>query len=184
MAKSYVKFETPKDVVSKALEALTVAADTGRIRKGANETTKAIESGNAALVVIAEDVDPEEVVMHLPILCGEKNVPYCYAPTKKELGAAAGLGVPCAAVAIEKPGNAAEIVKGIVEKLGKANPKAEAKPAAKPEAKAEHKKEHKHEEKKPEAPAAKAEEKPAKEKKPKAKKEKKPASEAPAAKKE
>ncbi|VVC00617.1 50S ribosomal protein L7Ae [uncultured archaeon] len=173
MAKSYVKFETPKDVQSKALEAITVAADTGKIRKGANETTKAIESGVAALVVIAEDVDPEEVVMHLPMICGEKNVPYCYVATKKELGAAGGLGVPCAAMAIEKPGNAAELVKGIAEKLGKANPKVEAK---KPEAKPE----HKHEEKKHEAPAEKKEEKPAeakKEKKPKAKKEKAPKAE-------
>jgi large subunit ribosomal protein L7Ae len=167
MAKSYVKFETPKDVQAKALEAITVAADTGKIRKGANETTKGIEGGNATLVVIAEDVDPEEVVMHLPMICTEKNVPFCYVPTKKELGASAGLSVPCAAIAIEKPGNAAELVKSIAEKLGKANPKAEAKPA---EAKAEVKHEHK-----AEAPKAekKAEgEKPAKEKKPKVKKEK------------
>ncbi len=166
MGKSYVKFETPKDVQAKALEALTVAADTGKIRKGANETTKAIEGGSCALVVIAEDVDPEEVVMHLPMICGEKNIPYCYVPTKKELGAAAGLSVPSAAVAIEKAGNAAEIIKGIVEKLGKSAPKAESKiaeqkpaehKAEKHEAKHEHKadaklehKEHKHEEKKPE----------------------------------
>ena len=142
MAKSYVKFETPKDVQAKALEAITVAADTGRIRKGANETTKGIESGTATLVIIAEDVDPEEVVMHLPMICGEKNVPYCYVPTKKELGTAAGLPVTCAAIAIEKPGNAAELIRGIVERLGKANPKVE-KAEAKP---AEHKHEHKHEE--------------------------------------
>ena len=161
MAKSYVKFETPKDVQTKALEAITVAADTGRIRKGANETTKGIESGNATLVIIAEDVDPEEVVMHLPMICNEKNVPYCYVPTKKELGAAAGLTVQCAAIAIEKPGNAAELVKGIVEKMGKTAPKAEAKKEEKPA----EKKEHKHEEKKPEH---KAEEK--KEAKPEGKK--------------
>lgn len=175
MAKSYVKFETPKDVQGKALEAITVAADTGRIRKGANESTKAIESGVAALVVIAEDVDPEEVVMHLPMICSEKNVPYCYVPTKKELGTSAGLPVTCAAIAIEKPGNAAELVKSIVEKLGKANPKVEQKHEAKP---AEAKHEHKHEEKKHEAPADKKEAaKPSetkKEKKPKAKKEKAP----------
>ncbi|MFA5183510.1 MAG: 50S ribosomal protein L7Ae [Syntrophales bacterium] len=171
MAKSYVKFETPKDVQSKALEAITVAADTGRIRKGANETTKAIEGGNAALVVIAEDVDPEEVVLHLPMICGEKNVPYCYVPTKKELGAAAGLGVQCAAITIEKPGNAAELVKGIAEKIGKSAPKAEAK-AAPAEAK--------HEKPKTEAKAAPAE-KPKGEKKPRAKKEK---AEKPAPKKE
>ena len=94
MAKSYVKFETPKDVQAKALEAITVAVDTGRIRKGANETTKGIEGGNATLVVIAEDVDPEEVVMHLPMICGEKNVPFCYVPTKKELGASAYIVKP------------------------------------------------------------------------------------------
>jgi len=188
MAKSYVKFETPKDVQSKALEAITVAADTGKIRKGANESTKAIESGVAMLVVIAEDVDPEEVVMHLPMICGEKNVPYCYVATKKELGTSAGLPVTCAAIAIEKPGNAAELVKSIVEKLGKANPKVEQKHEAKPaEAKHEHtaaaggthstKSSREHEEKKHEAPAEKKEEKPAeakKEKKPKAKKEKAP----------
>lgn len=191
MAKSYVKFETPKDVQAKALEAITVAADTGKIRKGANEATKGIESGNATLVVIAEDVDPEEVVMHLPMLCGEKNVPYCYVPTKKELGTAGALSVPCAAIAIEKPGNAAELVKGIAERIGKANPKEEAKPAEK---KAEHKheakpekKEHKHEEKKSEAPAEKKEAAPKaegekKEKKPRAKKA--PKAEAPAEKKE
>jgi len=159
MAKSYVKFETPKDVQAKALEAITVAADTGRIRKGTNEATKAIESGNATLVVIAEDVDPEEVVMHLPMICGEKNVPYCYVPTRKELGTAAGLTVPSAAIAIEKAGNAAELVKSIVEKIGKSAPKVEAKahvPAVH-EAKKEEKKE---------APAEKKE-KPAKADKPK-----------------
>ena len=173
MSKSYVKFETPADVKAKALEAITVAADTGRIRKGANEATKSIESGTATLVVIAEDVDPEEVVMHLPMLCGEKNIAYCYVTTKKELGTAAGLPVTCAAVAIEKPGNAAELVKSVQEKVAKHAPVKTA-----PAAKEEKKHEHKHEEKK-EAPAeAKPEEKkPAKEKKagkpkePKAKKE-------------
>jgi large subunit ribosomal protein L7Ae len=191
MAKSYVKFETPKDVQSKALEAITVAADTGKIRKGANETTKGIESGSATLVVIAEDVDPEEVVMHLPMICGEKNVPYCYVPTKKELGTAAGLPVTCAAIAIEKPGNAAELVKSIIEKVAKHAP-AKAAPAAKEEKKhaaaaggahsheanREHKHvpEAKHEEKQEAAPAEKKEDaKPKKEKKPKEPKAKKEA---------
>lgn len=156
MAKSYVKFETPADVQAKALEAITVAADTGRIRKGANEATKSIESGNATLVVIAEDVDPEEVVMHLPMLCTEKNISYCYVATKKELGTAAGLPVTCAAISIEKPGNAAELVKSVQEKVAKYAP-AKAAPAAKEEKKHEHKPEAKHAEKK-EAPAEAAKE--------------------------
>ncbi len=117
MAKSYVKFETPADVKAKALEAIAVARDTGRVRKGTNEATKAIESGSAVLVVIAEDVDPEEVVVHLPGLCAEKGVPYCYVSTRKELGTAAGLTVTAAAIAVEKSGNAAEMIRTISEKL-------------------------------------------------------------------
>ena len=173
MAKSYVKFETPADVKAKALEAITVSADTGRIRKGANEATKSIESGTAVLVVIAEDVDPEEVVMHLPMLCGEKNIAYCYVSTKKELGTAPGLPVTCAAIAIEKPGNAAELVKSVVEKVAKHAP-VKAAPAAKEEKKHEHKHEEKKEapaEAKPEAAKPAKEKKAGKPKEPKAKKE-------------
>jgi large subunit ribosomal protein L7Ae len=149
MAKSYVKFETPKDVATKAYEAVEMARDSGSIRKGTNECTKAIEKGEATLVVIAEDVDPEEVVMHLPMICEEKHVPYVYVPLKADLGKASGLGVQCAAIAIAKPGNAAEAIKEIVTKLGgkvgghekkehapapehKASAPAEAKPAPKP----------------------------------------------------
>ncbi|VVB58746.1 50S ribosomal protein L7Ae [Candidatus Anstonella stagnisolia] len=163
--KSYVKFETPKDVAAKALEAVTMANDTGKVRKGTNEATKAIEGGVATLVVIAEDVEPEEIVMHLPTLCAEKGVPYCYVATKKELGSAAGIPVPTAAVAIEKQGSAAEIVRSIAEKL-KQPVKAEGKSEAKP--KAEHKEEKKHEAPKADKPAEAK-----KEAKPKAKKEKK-----------
>ncbi len=180
MGKSYVKFETPKDVVAKALEAITVSADSGRIRKGANESTKAIESQTAQLVIIAEDVEPEEVVVHLPTLCTEKGVPYCYVPTKKELGAAAGLPVPCAAIAIDKPGNAAEMVKAIADKikpLGGVTAKEKAAHAPRhEEKKPEHKEAPKHEGKPVEAkPEGHSEAKPAGEKKPRAPKAKKEA---------
>lgn len=142
MAKGYVKFETPAPVVQKALEAVKVGKDTGHIRKGTNEVTKSIESAKAQLVVVAGDVDPEEVVLHIPMLCSEKGIPYCYVPTKKELGEAAGMAVPTSAVAIEKAGNSAEMIRDIAEALhmplAGQKPKAEAKPAEK---KAEAKKE-------------------------------------------
>ncbi|WP_297465455.1 50S ribosomal protein L7Ae [Thermococcus sp.] len=118
MAKpSYVKFEVPQELAEKALEAVELARDTGKIRKGTNETTKAVERGQAKLVVIAEDVDPEEIVAHLPPLCEEKEIPYIYVPSKKELGAAAGLEVPAASVAIVEPGKARELVEDIAMKV-------------------------------------------------------------------
>ena len=138
---SYVKFQTPKEVADKSLQALTVAKDTGRIRKGANEATKAIEKGTAKLVIIAEDVTPEEIVVHMPGLCEEKGIPFVYVPTKLDLGKALGLTVGAAAAAIEEPGNASTLVKDIVEPLGGGKKEAkEEKPKEAGEAPAEEKK--------------------------------------------
>lgn len=72
----------------------------GKIKAGINEVTKAIERGTAKLVIIAEDVSPAEIVMHLPILCKEKNVPFSYVTTKKELGEKANLRTATASIAI------------------------------------------------------------------------------------
>ena len=58
---------------------------TGKIRRGTNETTKAIERGIAKLVIIAEDVTPPEVVAHLPLLCEEKKIPFIFVPTKEDV---------------------------------------------------------------------------------------------------
>ncbi len=115
--KSYIKFEVPKELADKALEAIQIARTTGKIVKGTNETTKYVERGQATLVYIAEDVDPEEIVMHLPPLCEEKNIPYIYVPSKKELGKACGINVAAASAAIINPGKAKEMVDEIIEKL-------------------------------------------------------------------
>jgi len=127
MAKKYVKFETPKDVVDKLINIASIAKDTGQVRKGINEATKAAESGKARILLIAEDVDPEEIVMHLPELCEEKGVAYAFIPTKQELGKAAGLSVSCAAIAIVDAGAAKETLNGVLERLGKKTKKEEKK---------------------------------------------------------
>ena len=118
MPKAYVKFQTPKELAEKALKALELARTSGgKIKKGTNETTKAIEKGMAKLVLIAEDVDPEEIVMHLPPLCEEKNIPYMYVPSKVELGRVAGIDVAAASACIIEEGEAKDLVQEIVEKL-------------------------------------------------------------------
>ncbi len=133
MAKSYVKFETPSDVQAKALEVVTAAAACGGLRKGTNEATKAIERQTAKIVVIAGDVDPEEIVMHLPMLCGEKKIPYVFISEKLALGKAAGLGVGTSAVAVIKADKAEAVLKEVTEKANSLNPKAEAKAEPKQE---------------------------------------------------
>lgn len=117
MADSYIKFKVSGEVVSKTYEALQMAKQGGRVKKGINEVTKSAERGIATFIVIAEDITPEEVVMHLPKLCEQKNIPYSYVPSKLELGKAIGMSVPCAAVAVENQGGAKDAFSDIISKV-------------------------------------------------------------------
>jgi len=120
MAKAYyVKFETPEDLVSPILEAVRVAAQTGKVRKGTNEATKAIERGISKLIIIAEDVEPPEVVAHLPLICEEQNAAYAFVPDKQELGKALGIEVTSAAAAILDAGDAQHIIDEVVASMAK-----------------------------------------------------------------
>ncbi|HEU0143559.1 MAG TPA: 50S ribosomal protein L7Ae [Nitrososphaera sp.] len=113
----YVKFETSKDLVNAVYEAVRVSKQSGRVRKGTNETTKAIERGISKLVVIAEDVEPPEVVAHLPILCEERNAPFIFVPSKQQLGASLGIDVGSAAATIVDAGEAQHIVEQVVSSI-------------------------------------------------------------------
>ena len=101
----FVKFDTPKELSDKAYSLAEMARDGGKIKKGTNEVTKAIERGDAKIVIMATDVQPPEILAHIPALCEEKNVPYVYVPSKAELGNAIGLEKPTASVAIVDAGN-------------------------------------------------------------------------------
>jgi len=113
--KIHVRFSVPQEVAEKVYDLVSRAAKTGKIKKGTNETTKAVERNQAKLVVIAEDVQPPEVVLHLPFLCDEKKVPYIYVPSKKRLGEAAGIAVAAASVAVVDPGEAKQLYEEIVK---------------------------------------------------------------------
>jgi large subunit ribosomal protein L7Ae len=112
----FVRFETPKELGSQIYETIEKARTTGRVAKGANEVTKQVERGVAKFVVMAEDVSPEEILAHMPMLCDEKGIPYGYVPSKAELGAAAGLPVGTAAVAVIDAGTAGESVEDVAKK--------------------------------------------------------------------
>ena len=79
---------------------------TGKIEKGTNEVTKAIERGTAKLVVYAGDVEPKEIVQHLPILCKEKKVPCHEVGSKQKLGIAVGLPVAASSIVVVESGEA------------------------------------------------------------------------------
>jgi large subunit ribosomal protein L7Ae len=100
---------------NKVLHAIEIAKNTGKVRIGTNETTKAIERGIAKLVVIADDVQPKEVIMHLEPLCNEKKIPFVHVKNKLELGRAAGIDVGTASIAIIELGDAKKDIEEIIK---------------------------------------------------------------------
>lgn len=113
----YVKFETPKETVEKLYQLVELASDTGKVSRGTNEVTKKVDRSEAQFVIMAEDVNPPEVVAHLPLLCEEKNIPYAYVPNKQELGVAAGLKKPTASVSIVDPGAGKTLLSEVISSI-------------------------------------------------------------------
>ncbi len=112
----YVRFEVPKELQDKILSAVEIARETGKVRKGTNEVTKVVERGLAKFVIIAEDVNPPEIVAHLPLLCEEKGVTYGYVPNKEELGKRLGIKSAASAAIIEF-GKSEDMFKEIIDSI-------------------------------------------------------------------
>jgi large subunit ribosomal protein L7Ae len=89
------------------------ARKTGKIEKGTNEVTKAIERGTAKLVVYATDVEPKEIVQHIPVLCKEKKILCKEADSRQKLGLAVGISVPASSVVIINSGEAESDIKAL-----------------------------------------------------------------------
>lgn len=111
--------EVSKDTIEKVYEAIEIAKTTGKLKKGTNEATKAIERGTAKLVAYAKDIEPKEITMHIPLLAKEKGILAVEVPSKEELGAATGISVGTAAVAIVQEGESKDLIKEITAKLKK-----------------------------------------------------------------
>lgn len=71
-----------------------------QLRKGANEVTKTLNRGISEFIVMAADAVPLEILMHLPLLCEDKNVPYVFVRSKQALGRACGVSRPVVACSV------------------------------------------------------------------------------------
>lgn len=69
-------------------------------KKGANEATKTLNRGISEVIIMAADAEPIEILLHLPLLCEDKNVPYVFVPSKIALGRACGVSRPVIACSI------------------------------------------------------------------------------------
>ena len=103
--------ETTKDQQDMNYELVKLVANgNGRLKKGSNEVTKAAERGTAKMVVMAENVNPAELLAHVPLICKEKNIPFIYVEDQAYLAEAAGMnsGAKTAAIALMEVAKGAE----------------------------------------------------------------------------
>ncbi|KUL91484.1 hypothetical protein ZTR_01471 [Talaromyces verruculosus] len=82
------------------LDVVQQASHYKQLKKGANEATKTLNRGTSEIIILAADTSPLAILLHLPLLCEDKNVPYCYVPSKLALGRATGVSRPVIAVSI------------------------------------------------------------------------------------
>ncbi|BFZ61575.1 RNA binding protein snu13 [Saitoella coloradoensis] len=76
------------------LDLVQQASHYKQLKKGANEATKTLNRGIAEFIVMTADTEPIEILLHLPLLCEDKNVPYVFVPSKSALGRACGVTRP------------------------------------------------------------------------------------------
>ena len=82
------------------LDLVQQASHYKQLRKGANEATKTLNRGISEFIVMAADTDPIEILLHLPLLCEDKNVPYVFVPSKQALGRACEVTRPVIAISV------------------------------------------------------------------------------------
>eukprot|EP00331_Platyophrya_macrostoma_P025534 CAMPEP_0176435318 /NCGR_PEP_ID=MMETSP0127-20121128/17237_1 /TAXON_ID=938130 /ORGANISM="Platyophrya macrostoma, Strain WH" /LENGTH=131 /DNA_ID=CAMNT_0017818295 /DNA_START=27 /DNA_END=422 /DNA_ORIENTATION=+ len=101
-APSRAKPLADEEFAGKVMDLVGNAAVLGQLKKGANEATKALNRGIAELIILAADTQPLEILLHLPLLCEDKNVPYLYVSSKADLGKACGTTRNVVAAAVIK----------------------------------------------------------------------------------
>lgn len=79
------------ELTEQILSVVQQATNLRQLKKGANEATKTLNRGISEFIIMAADCEPIEVLLHLPLLCEDKNVPYVFVPSKSALGRACGV---------------------------------------------------------------------------------------------
>lgn len=87
-------------LTTRILSLIQQAMSYGQLKKGANESTKSLNRGLSEFIVMAADAQPLEILLHLPLLCEDKNVPYVFVRSKQALGRACGVSRPVVACSI------------------------------------------------------------------------------------
>ncbi|KAF8336260.1 snRNP subunit [Cantharellus anzutake] len=87
-------------LTNQILDLVQQASSYKQLKKGANEATKTLNRGIAEFIIMTADTEPLEILLHLPLLCEDKNVPYVFVRSKMALGRACGVTRPVIAASV------------------------------------------------------------------------------------
>ncbi|PSS10467.1 hypothetical protein M430DRAFT_174956 [Amorphotheca resinae ATCC 22711] len=107
------------DLTQEILDLVQQASHFRQLKKGANEATKTLNRGIAEIVVLAADTAPLAILLHLPLLAEDKNVPYIFVPSKTALGRACGVSrsVIAASITTNEASDLMAQIRGLKDKV-------------------------------------------------------------------
>ncbi|XP_057311223.1 H/ACA ribonucleoprotein complex subunit 2-like protein [Hydractinia symbiolongicarpus] len=77
-----------KKMTKRIYKIVKKAAKKKELRRGVKEVAKAIRKKEKGLVIFAGDVSPLDVYSHMPVMCEDNKLPYCFVPARIDLGLA------------------------------------------------------------------------------------------------
>ncbi|CAK7263112.1 RNA binding protein snu13 [Sporothrix epigloea] len=101
------------------LDLLQSATHYRQAKKGANEVTKALNRNTCEIAILAADANPLAILLHIPLLCEDKNTPYVFVPSKVALGRACGVSraVIAASITTNEASDLAGPIKALKDKV-------------------------------------------------------------------
>ncbi|KAG2156067.1 RNA-binding protein [Suillus clintonianus] len=89
-----------KKLVKKLHKTIKKASKARQVKRGVKEVVKGIRKGEKGLLVLAADINPIDIISHLPVLSEEAQIPYVFVTSKEELGHASSTKRPTSCVMI------------------------------------------------------------------------------------
>ena len=101
LVNSIAKPLASKKLAKKLFKVIKKSQQAKRLKRGVREVVKGLRKNEKGVVILAGDVSPIDVISHIPVFCEDKSIPYCYVPSRKDLGSASLTKRPTSVVMVQ-----------------------------------------------------------------------------------
>lgn len=106
-------------LTKKLFKVVKQAMEKKKLHRGLKNVEKAIRKGGTGLCILAGDVTPIDIYCHIPIVCEDRNIPYCFVPSKRNIAASIGAKRPCIIAMVIEDQDYKELFDKCVKKVSK-----------------------------------------------------------------